>query len=182
VFRLMPAIKGLPEDLENAVFQVRAKPIYADEGRMKLSFKWAEGLDQASPLSVTVDESETAVPREGIVLKPGTHSLRVSGPAVRDVFQTFTVAQARTTELSVELQDVTPRLYLEFPEKTKIQIELDGKALGAKEAREAIALSPGEHSVSFSVGDYSIQRRIQVQRGKSYRVSFLIDVKIAEED
>jgi hypothetical protein len=182
MFRLMPAMKGLPDEMENSVFQVRAKPIFVDEGRVKVSFKWAEGLDQASPLTVTVDDAELANPREALLLKPGTHSLRVSGQAVRDVFQTFTVAQARTLELAVELQDVTPRLLLEFPEKTRIGIELDGKPLAVKDAREAIALSPGEHSVGFFVGDYSIQRRIQVQRGKTYRVSLLVDVKVEEEN
>jgi len=129
-----------------------------------------------------VDDAELASPREAFLLKPGTHSLRVSGQAIRDVFQTFTVAQARNHEIVVELQDVTPRLLLEFPEKTRIGIELDGKPLAVKDAREAIALTPGEHSVGFFVGDYSIQRRIQVQRGKTYRVSLLVDVKVEEEN
>jgi hypothetical protein len=180
MFRVMPAIKGLSDELENSVFQVKAKPIYVDEGRVKLSIKWAAGLDQSSPLTFKLDDAELANPREAFHLKTGTHSLRVSGPAIRDVFQTFTVAQARTLEIAIELQDVTPRLLLEFPAKTRI--ELDGKALSPKEAGEAIALTPGEHAVEFFVGDYSIQRRIQVQRGKTYRVSLLVDIKVEEDD
>lgn len=180
LFRLMPAMKGLPDELETAQFQLRAKPVYADLGRVRISFKWAEGLDQSSPLTVLVDDVELKDPRESFMLKPGNHSLRVTGPNVRDEFRAFTVSQARNHEIAVELEDVTPRLVLEFPEKTRI--ELDGKGLAGKEAKEPIALTPGEHVIGFFVGDYAIQRRLQVQRGKTYRVSLLVDVKVEEED
>jgi hypothetical protein len=180
LFRLMPAIKGLPGELETAAFQLKAKPIYIDEGRVRLSFTWAEGVDQDAPLSVWIDDKELKDPRESFMLKPGAHTLRVSGSEVRDKFQTFSVSQARNHEIEIALEDVTPRLVLEYPERTKI--ELDGKVLGPKEAKDSIALQPGEHTVGFSVGDYTIQRRIQVQRGKTYRVSLLVDVKVEEAD
>ncbi len=180
LFRLMPAIKGLPPALENAVFQLKAKPIYKEEGRVRLALSWAEGLDPESELNLWVDDKEYKGARDSFFLKPGSHSLRISGPSVRDVFKTFSVLSARDQAIEIKLEDVTPKLLLEFPERTKI--ELDGKPLSPTQAREAIALTPGEHSLVFSVGDYTIQRRLQVQRGKTYRVSLTVDVKVEEED
>lgn len=181
VFRLMPSNKGLTEDMEKAVFQLRVRPLLRDEGRLRLSFVHGPGVPANAALELSVDGAVIAEPLEPMILKAGRHDLRLSGPDVRDEFRSFTIEQARELPLQIALQDVTPRLILEYPERSRV--ELDGKPLAddARGEQPGIPLSPGDHIITFLVGDYSLQRRITVQRGRTYRVSLLIDMSIEEE-
>jgi hypothetical protein len=177
VVRLMPAIKGLSPELEAAAFSLKAKPVLRDEGHVSLALSWEAGLDPGSPLTVAIDDREIKEYLKPISLKSGAHALRVSGPDVRDRFQSFSLERGQRLTLDVALEDVVPRLVLEYPEKTLV--ELDGKRLELASGA-AMALSPGDHVVSFTVGDYSIQRKLSVRRGRTYRVALLVDVRVEE--
>jgi len=179
IVRLMPAIKGLPEELERAEFTVKAKPILRDEGKLSLSLEWGAGLDPGSPIAVTVDDRPVEDHRKPIPLKSGDHALRITGSDVRDEFIAFRLERGQRLELKAVLEDVVPRLVLDFPERTKV--ELDGKRLDAAPGAE-LPVTPGEHSLSFTVGDYSIQRKLLVKRAKTYRVSLLVDLRVEESD
>jgi hypothetical protein len=180
IVKIIPANKGTVTDQDDtSPFTLRARPILNDQGRVKLKLRWPDGLDPDQPVSVSVDDIPVRMQDFPVILSVGDHFLRVSGPNVRDKYLSFSVAPAQTQELSVDMEDVTPKLYLEYPERTRI--ELDGRFLG-REARDAIAVQPGDHSINFYVGDYVVQRHIIAQRGKTYRVSLLVDVRVEEEE
>jgi hypothetical protein len=179
IVRLMPAIKGLPEALEKAEFSVRAKPILRDEGRVSLSLEWNAGLDPGSAVEVSVDGEAVADFKKTFALKAGEHALRITGPDVRDEYIAFRLERGQRLALTALLKDVVPRLVLEFPEKTKV--DMDGKRFEAESGTETV-VTPGEHVLTFSVGDYSIQRKLLVKRGKTYRVSLLVDLRVEESD
>jgi hypothetical protein len=179
VVRLMPAVKGISEELEKAAFGLSARQIPREEASLELSYAWGEGLGQDTPVSVWIDDREQPGPGQAFILKPGNHTLRVSGSAVRDEFRSFTLVRGQRLALEIALEDVTPRLILEYPERT--QVELDGKRLSQDQGVPA-AISPGEHVIAFLVGDYTIQRKLTVKRGKTYRVSLAIDARVEEED
>jgi hypothetical protein len=179
IVRLMPAIKGLPEALEKAEFSIKAKPVVREEGRVSLALEWGAGLDPGSPIEVSVDGAPVADFKKPIALKAGEHSLRITGPDVRDEYIAFRLERGQRLALTALLKDVVPRLVLEFPEKTKV--DMDGKKVEAEPGTE-FTVSPGEHVLTFSVGDYSIQRKLLVKRGKTYRVSLLVDLRVEESD
>lgn len=181
VFRIFPAMKGLSQELEKAVFQVRVRPLLKEEGRLRLRIEEGPGLAKGAQYRVSVDGAEVADPKAPLILKSGSHDLRVTGPEIRDEYRSFTLERAKELVLDIVLKDVTPRLVLEYPEHGRV--ELDGKALppDARGAEPGIPLTPGEHMITFLVGDYAIQRKLSVQRGRTYRVSLLIDLEIAEE-
>jgi len=46
LFRLMPVIKGISDELERMVFQLQIKPILSDEGAVKISFSYPEQVQK----------------------------------------------------------------------------------------------------------------------------------------
>ncbi len=174
LFRLLPVMKGLPEDIETMQFPVRIKPILTEEGAFRLSLDWPG--NQAKPVSVRIDETLVEKPEELIFLSPRTHHLSVVSDEFRNEVRVFTVESARITELTVPLQDTAPRLYLVAPENAVIQV--DGKPVD--NPKNAYVLEPGEHAILFKIGDYEPMRQITAEKGRDYTVSMVIDINVSE--
>lgn len=177
LFRLLPVMKGLPDDIENFIFQVRIKPILSDEGGFRLSIAYpGAAQDAASDVSVRIDEMPIANAGELQILKPGSHHLSIVSDAYRNEVRVFNVEQARVTDLTVTMQDTAPRLYLIAPENAVVA--LDGENVGV--SREPRGIEPGEHTIKFTIGDYEIVKQLTVEKAHDYTVSLVIDVNIAE--
>jgi hypothetical protein len=80
-------------------------------------------------------------------------------------------------ELSIELKDPTPVIYFEAPENA--QIFLNNEAVLNKAVPHLV--EPGTHEVQFRIGDYGIFKALQVEKGKTYKVSMEVDVSVNEE-
>ncbi len=172
LFRLLPVMKGLPENIESLSFAVKIKPILANEGGFRLAVSYPDG--HAKPITVRVDERPVEDITTMLVLAPGNHHLSIVSQDYRNEVRMFTVEVARVTELSVALQGTAPRLLLEAPENAVISV--DGAAVA--NPREPRELEPGEHTIQFTIGDYTITRQVLAERGKDYTVSMLIDVNV----
>lgn len=177
LFRLLPVMKGLPDDIENFVFQVKIKPILSDEGGFMLSIGYPDPSGEpAGDVSVRIDEKPVDNALELQVLKPGTHHLSIVSDAYRNEVRVFNVEQARVTELMVTMQDTASRLYLIAPENAVILLDGENAGIG----REPRVIEPGEHSITFTIGDYEIVKQLTVEKAHDYTVSLVIDVNITE--
>lgn len=174
LFRLLPIMKGLPEDIETMQFQVRVKPILTEEGGFRLSLAWPG--NQVRPVSVRIDESLVENPGELVLLAPGSHHLSVVSDEFRNEVRVFTVESARITELTVALQNTAPRLFLVAPENAVIQV--DGKPV--ENPKNPYVLEPGEHAILFKIGDYELVRQITAEKGRDYTISMVIDINVTE--
>lgn len=181
LFKLYPIAKGLPPELENAQFQVRVRPILTDEGAIRLNIRYPEGGDRTG-VTVTVDDKRIPEGRyidgkEALVLKAGTHFLRVSSEQYRDESRTFTIEQGRTLELSVDLQDTSPLVIIEAPDSA--QITLDGRKASG-DGKTALTIEIGDHVVTCRIGDYVVTRKFTAYRGKTYRIVLAVDLQVQE--
>ena len=181
LFKLYPIAKGLPPELENAQFQVRVRPILTDEGAIRLSLRYPEGGDRTG---VVVSVDDRRLPdghyvdgREALVLKAGTHYLRVSSDQYRDESRTFTIEPGRTLELSVDLQDTSPLVVIEAPDSA--QITLDGRKVSG-DGKTALTVEIGDHIVTCRIGDYVVTRKFAAYRGKTYRIVLSVDLQVQE--
>lgn len=181
LFKLYPIAKGLPPELENAQFQVRIRPILTDEGAVRLFLRFPEGGDRTG-IAVSVDEHRLPDGRytdgkETLVLKSGTHYLRVNSDQYRDESRTFTIEPGRTVELSIDLQDTSPLVIIEAPDST--QITLDGRKVSG-DGKTALTVEVGDHLVTCRIGDYVVTRRFTAYRGKTYRIVLSVDLQVQE--
>ena len=174
VFRLLPIMKGLPDNIENLKFTIRVKPILANEGAMQLKMTYPD--EPPKPIAVRVDEIPVQNPESVLVLNPGEHHLSIVSDEYRNEVRVFTIEPARITDISIKMKDTTPHLTLVAPENAVIL--LDGKKIEAN--RDNVVTEEGVHLILFKIGDYELTRQLTVEKGRDYTVTMLIDVNVSE--
>ena len=177
LFRLMPIIKGLSEELENMRFHLAAKPILGDEGAVRLNFRYPQQL-AGKPFTVLIDDVLVEKIGEERLLKQGEHHLVVLSDEYRNESRRFIVERAKILELTISLQDPTPLVIFEVPENA--QIYLDNRPI--LRSNDPIPVEPGTHEAKFQVGDYLLTKTISVEKGKTYRIALAVDIEIEESD
>ncbi|AEF81163.1 hypothetical protein [Leadbettera azotonutricia] len=177
LFRLMPVIKGISEEIENMVFRLAAKPILSDEGAVKLVLHYPEQLPK-QPVSILIDDKLVENQDEELLLKEGEHSLVLVSEDYRNESRRFVVERAKVLDVQVELQDPTPLILFEYPENARIFLD----NVLVRDPQLPHPVEPGFHEVRFQVSDYSIIRPVTVQKGKTYKIALSVDVDITEDD
>jgi len=175
LFRLMPIIKGLSDELEKMQFTLTARPILSDEGAVRLNFRYPAQLKD-KPFTVLIDDAVVGNPAEELMLKEGEHHLVVLSDDYRNESRRFVVERAKRVDVTIDLQDPTPLIIFEAPENARI-------FLNNNPVRETgpIAVEPGVYEAKFQVGDYTLTKTITALRGKTYRVSLSVGIDIAED-
>ena len=177
LFRIMPVVKGMSEELENMVFQFNARPVYSDEGAVKLSPRYPEQL-RGKPFTVLIDDVLIPNPAEEQLLKEGEHHLVVLSDDYRNESRRFIVERTKVLDLIVELQDTTPLLIFEAPQNARIFLN----NIPVSRDRNSIPVEPGTHEAKFQVGDYTLTKTLIIQRGKTYRIALAVDIDVLESE
>ncbi|MDR2029145.1 MAG: hypothetical protein LBP93_06375 [Treponema sp.] len=177
LFRLMPVIKGLSEEIESMRFHLNAKPLFSDEGAVKINPRYPEQLP-GRPFTVLLDDEVIDNPQDERLLKEGEHHLIILSDDYRNESRRFLIERGKILDLTINLQDPTPLVIFEAPENALIFF--DGKPVANNSG--AIPAEPGTHEVKFQMSDYSIIRTLSVQKGKTYRVALAVDVTISETE
>lgn len=177
LFRLQPVIKGLTDDIENMKFNLVIRPVLGDEGAVRLVHRYPAQL-RNRPFTVLIDDNVISNINEQVVLKEGEHHLVILSDDYRNESRRFVVERAKITDLIIELQDPTPIIIFEAPQNA--QIFLNNTQI--PQNRGPMTIEPGTHEVKFQVGDYTVTRTINIQRGKTYRVAMAVDITIQEDE
>jgi len=177
LFRLIPVIKGIDAELENMVFQFTARPIVSNQGAVRLVFRYPAQL-RNRPFTVMIDGNLVENPREEQLLREGEHHLAVLSEDYRNESRRFVVERTKTLDLTIELQDPAPLIIFEGPENTVFYLD----NVPVTQFRQPIPVEPGLHEARFHVGDYNITKTMNIQRGKTYRVSLEVDLSIQESE
>ncbi|MDR2541993.1 MAG: hypothetical protein LBC80_00860 [Treponema sp.] len=177
LFRLMSVEKGLPAAFEQLRFSVVARPILSDEGAVRLIPRFPPQL-RNRPFTVLINDNVISNISEEILLKEGEHHLVILSEDYRNESRRFIVERARVIDLIIELQDPTPIIIFEGPQNTTIFLN----NTQITDIREPIMVEPGTHEVRFQIGDYTVIRTLNIQRGKTYRVALDVDITIHEEE
>jgi len=174
LFKLLPIIKGLSEELENMSFTLIARPILGEEGAVRLNFRYPAQL-RDRPFTVLIDDAVVANPAEELLIKEGEHHLVVLSDDYRNESRRFMVERAKRADITLDLQDPTPLIIFEAPENARI-------FLNNNPVREngPIPVEPGVYEAKFQVGDYTLTKAITALRGKTYRVSLSVGIDIEE--
>jgi len=177
IFRIMPVVKGLQEEIENLKFDIVVRPILSDEGAVRLVPRYPPQL-RNKPFSVRIDNSVITNLSEQYVLKEGEHHLVIISEDYRNESRSFMVEKAKILDLIIELKDPTPLIIFEGPQNARIFLNNNP----VQRRGEPLPIEPGQHEAKFQIGDYTITKTLTIQKGKTYRVALDIDLKIHEED
>ncbi|TCW60384.1 hypothetical protein [Treponema sp. J25] len=176
LIRFMPLIKGLSEEIERLEFTLSAKPILADEGVLRLHIKTPEHLKD-KPYSVFLDEVLWTTSGTERLLKTGTHFITIVSDYFRTESRSFIIERAKILDLVVELEDIVPLVTIQAP--APVEVLFDNQPIA--ERGMPFQTTVGEHELLFRIGEYTLTKVLQVQKGKQYTINFSIDVQIKEE-
>jgi hypothetical protein len=175
LFRLLPIIKGMSEELEKMQFTLTARPILSDEGAVRFNFRYPPQM-QGKPFILLVDDAVVENITEEQFLKEGEHHLVVLSDNYRNESRRFMVEKAKRVDIVIELQDPTPLIIFEAPGNALIF--LDNSPVSRDSGH--IPVDAGIHEARFQVGDYTLTRIITVERGKTYRIALSVGIEIEE--
>lgn len=177
LFKLSALTKGVTPEQEQARYQVRIRPLFTDEGALKLSILPPDGTDTGFTPSVYVDEKKVDSWQDLVFLKKGMHTVQVAGEGVRDESRAVAVEAGKVFSLEIKLQGTKPVVVFEAPANALIFLDEQpvDHAGGVR-----IPVEPGERTVVCKIGDYTITRRFSAVRGKIYHIVFSVDMQIQE--
>jgi hypothetical protein len=177
LFRLLPVIKGLSEEVETMTFRLSVKPILSDEGAVRILPRYPEHLGRR-PFTTLIDDAVVERPQDTRLLKEGEHSLVIISDDYRNESRRFVIERGKILELSIVLQDTVPLVYFEAPDNAVIFFDNDP----VDNRRQPISADPGLHEVRFQLGDYTMVKSLTILRGKTYRVALAVDLSVSEDD
>jgi hypothetical protein len=177
LFRVMPVVKGLSEEIETMRFHLSVKPLFSDEGAVRVSLRYPEQIP-GQPVTVLIDDTVAENLREEKLLKEGEHRLVIRSNDYRNENRHFLIERGKTLDLVITLQDTTPLVFFEAPENALIFFDNEAVEGGA----QGLAVEPGLHEVRFQMSDYSIIKPLTILRGKTYRLALEVDVSVSESD
>ncbi|GMO32561.1 MAG: hypothetical protein Ta2F_08470 [Termitinemataceae bacterium] len=176
LFRIAPIVKEINGDIENIRFVLNVKPIFSDEGIVRIKLLYPDGK-QFGPVAVLIDDNIVSTPLGETFLNEGEHYITILSTDYRSENRRFIVESGKILDLSISLHDLTPVMFFEAP--TRALIFIDGNLVHNVTA--PINVYPGLHEIKIQVSDYAIVRTINVQKGKTYRVAFTVDLDVLEE-
>jgi hypothetical protein len=174
--RIQPVMKGIGEEIENAVFQLNVKPVLSDEGLVKITPHYPPSLP-VLPVTALIDDRLVENIGEEQLLREGEHQLVLLSQDYRNENRRFIVERGKTHELSINLQDLIPLIIFEAP--AEADVFLDNAKIDDTSA--PLPVEAGQHEVKIQVSDYALIKPLLVERGKTYRVTFTADLHVAEE-
>jgi hypothetical protein len=177
IFRVLPVIKGLSEEIETMRFQLSVKPLLSNEGVVKISPRYPEQL-QGRPFTVLIDDEVVEKPGEERLLKEGEHHLVIVSNDYRNESRSFMIERGKILDLPIVLQDPTPLVIFEGPENARIFFDNEP----VENLQTPYPVEPGPHEVRFQLSDYSVIKTLNIQKGKTYRVALAVDVNVSESD
>ena len=177
LFRLTPIVKGMSEELENMRFSFNARPILGDEGAVRIIPRYPDQL-RGKPFTVLIDDVVVESISEERLLKEGEHHLVILSDDYRNESRRFLVEKAKITDLTINLEDPTPLIIFEAPENARIF--LNNNLIPRN--NNPVPVEPGNHEAKFQVGDYTLTKIINAQRGKTYRISLAVGIEVEENE
>jgi len=176
LFKLMPIIKGLSEEVELMQFHLTARPVLGDEGAVRLTVRYPEQL-RGRPFTVLIDDVVVENIAEERLIREGEHHLVVLSDDYRNESRRFMVERARRVDITIDLKDPAPLIIFEAPENARIF--LNNNPISRETG--PITVEPGIYEAKFQVGDYTLTKTITAQRGKTYRVALSVGIDIEED-
>ena len=175
--RMQMVMKGTPSSLSDAEFEVSAKPIYINKGKLSITVRPPDNINSAL-YNVFIDETPISKLQD-IMITPGIHTVHVTSDSFRNENKTITIEQAKNHTLDIKLRDITPLIRIAAPNNSKIQI--DDKIIDYK-GSDSIPVPQGMHTIRISVGGYEIVKTVNAMNGHSYAINTNLDATITEEE
>ncbi len=174
ILKIEPVMKGIPSFLLNEQFRLTVKSIIMQKGSLTLHI-----LDKGKKgnYSIHIDNKSIVYDNKEIMLTPGIHQLKINSDFYQEHISNFAINAGRNTKLDITLKAYNPTVQFDFPKEFSLYLDGQKIKIIPGEKRE---ISPGEHVVLITVGDYTLSKKFTVLKEKKYKLSLFLDIFIKE--
>jgi hypothetical protein len=174
MFKLIPIGKGLAPAMETADFKLTVRPVLRDEGAISIKVTFPDGAER-SEIAVFIDDKRVDDSHAMVMAKKGARVVRVSAEGYKEEILTVAVEAGRMVSVPVEMTPNAPVFSFQAPAGTFVSI--DGQTVPPSEMG-GFSVEPGEHTLFFRIGDYSMTRKVMALRGKTYQIVLSVELDI----
>jgi hypothetical protein len=174
MFKLTPIGKGLAPSMETADFKLTIRPVLRDEGAISIKVAFPDGTERPE-IAVFIDDKRVDDSQTMVLTRKGARVVRVSAAGYKEEVLTVAVEAGRIVTVPVEMTPNSPVFSFQAPAGTFVSI--DGQAVPPSEMG-GLSVEPGEHTLFFRIGDYSMTRKVMALRGKTYQLVLSVELDI----
>jgi len=173
---VLPVMKGIPDSafLEN--LRISIVPLWKNEGALTVSVANPSGNPEET-VNITID-GENVTGGEQITLPAGIHRVRISSTHAPTVEKTIAIEPGQVLSLNLPLDYRPPELTVSIPEGAFIL--LDGEAVETEESLAVVETAPGDHIITYSLGNLEVNRHFTVRPGGKVKIDLIIDIEIID--
>ncbi|MEL3907527.1 MAG: PEGA domain-containing protein [Treponemataceae bacterium] len=175
--QLLPILKGLSSEFEQALFTISAKPIFTNEGGLNLNLNFP---NKETDTKITLNDTTVKLgkPPEFFTLPIGTYQFVLEAEGYRTEVRNIKIDQAQVLTLDINLRSIVPLLFVYVPKETKVL--LNREEINTEQM--PIELPVGKHILKLQLGNYEIIRQIDAEESKTYTVTMNIGVDVKVEE
>jgi len=173
---VLPVMKGIPDSAFNESISINVVPLWKDEGALTVDISNPSGIPEEK-LNITIDGRDIE-PGEENILAAGIHRIRISSTHAPTVEKTIAIEPGQVISLNLPLDYRPPELTVSIPEGALIL--LDGETVETEGSLAILETTPGEHIITYSLGNLEVNRHFTVRPGGKVKVNLIIDIEIVD--
>ncbi|MBQ7612137.1 MAG: hypothetical protein IJU92_03585 [Spirochaetaceae bacterium] len=175
--RILPVLKGLSTEFEQALFTISARPIFTNEGGLRIHTQFPK---QHAPVYMSLNEVPISLPEDNdfLIVPIGEYKLILEADEYRTEVRNIKIQQANILDVHILFRSIIPLLYVYVPKE--VEVFLDRKKIAQE--KTPMEISVGKHTIRLQLGHYELIRQIDAEEGKTYTISMDIDVDLMVED
>ncbi len=177
---LLPVMKGIPDKLLTENIKVKVSPFFSENGNLSINVFEKNNSSSDSNSNKITDytlyiDNKSYKNSENIVLPLGIKKLKIEKEGYLAFEQSVVIKSNEKNSITAYLTRELPYVVIQAPPEAEIFI--DGTHF---KQREFSNLKIGEHTLVFKLGEYSISKKIKLEKSKRYLIDLLLDIDITE--
>ena len=177
---LLPVMKGIPDKLLTEKVTVKLTPFFPDKGNLTIDVFEKNNSSSNNNSNKITDyklyiDNKLYEDSNNLVLPTGLIKVKIEKEGYITFEESFLVQSNEKNTLSAYLTRELPYVIIHAPPEAEIFI--DGTHY---KQRDFSNLKIGEHTFVFKLGEYSISRKIKLEKSKKYLIDLLLDIDVKE--
>ncbi|MDC7224569.1 MAG: hypothetical protein PQJ60_12570 [Spirochaetales bacterium] len=147
---MLPISKGLPTQAKEAVLSFSVRPLYAEQGGLKIFIEGEENLPEEE-MDVRIDGTPMEWPRDYFSLQPGFHTVHIESQMGGSREFNIAIEAGRFTEIRYTLERAFPKLI--FTPAPGVVYYLDDREITSEEWGVPMNCQPGNHRIGIKLNE-----------------------------
>jgi len=177
---MLPVMKGIPDKLLDETIKIKISPFFSENGNLTINIFEKNNSSADNNLNKITDyklyiDNNLYEDSDNLVLATGIRKVRIEKEGYITFEESIVIKSNEKNSLTANLTSELPYVAIQAPPEADIFID----NVHYKQ-REFTNLKAGEYTFVFKLGEYSISRKIKLEKSKKYLIDLLLDIDITD--